>query len=342
MRGFSVRAVTQRARARLGSGAGAPVELSMTYRHLVPLSCPFVALAMAGGCDQPVQAVEDTPVVAPAQSEAALVVESRVDLQAVVDRVASGEVVSAAELETELEADAVAHVDVDVDGKRDELRIVERRVEKAAVFEIRALPSSKAEVTVEAAPVIALVEIEAHADAGTAVARASFSASFATSAKLDAAATVEHTFTGVSVSAEGRMHVEADANVFVAWAFRAGRPTYVAEVFVIHEVDHEPDPCWPPGHCKHGFWKATGERAPGLEKHHDDDITFARGHKPTKGELDRIDADKGGAKTPSKSGNDHDHAKSKKSDKGSSDKGKGSKGSSDKGSSGKGGKGKGK
>lgn len=137
------------------------------------------------------------------------------------------------------------------------------------------------------------------------------------------------------------MHVDADANVFVAWAFRAGRPTYVAEVFVIHEVDHEPDPCWPPGHCKHGFWKATGERAPGLEKRRDDDITFARGHKPTKGELDRIDADRGAAEKPSKSdrGDHHDHAKSKKSDNGSSDAGKGDKGKGDKG---KGGKGKGK
>ena len=320
----------------------AAVELPMTYRHLVTLQGSLVALTVAVGCDQPVQAVEETPA-APAPTEAAMVVEGRVDLQAVVDRVASGVVVSAAELETELEADAVAHVDIDVDGKRDELRIVERRVEKAAVFEIRALPSSKAEVTVETAPVVAEIEIEAHADAGTAIARASFSSSFAASAKLDASTRVEHTFTGVSVSAEGRMHVEADANVFVAWAFRAGRPAYVAEVFVVHEVDHEPDPCWPPGHCKHGLWKATGERAPGIEKRHDDDVTFATGHKPTKGELDRIEADKKSAKKPSKSDHDddHDHAKAKKSDSG--DKGKSSKGSSGKGDKGgKGGKGKGK
>jgi hypothetical protein len=331
VRAFPVRAVTQRAAVWLGSGAGASVELSMTYRHLVTIGSPVAALAMAVACDQPVQAVEETPAAAPAQAEASMVAESRVDLQAVVDRVASGEVVSAAELETELEADAIAHVDIDVDGKRDELRIVERRVDKTAVFEIRALPSSKAEVTVETAPVVAELEVEAQADAGTAVARASFTASFVASAELHETKTVEHRFTGVSVSSEGRMHVEADANVFVAWAFRAGRPVYVAEVFVIHEVEHEPDPCWPPGHCKHGFWKATGDRLPGHDKRHDGDATFARGHKPTKGELDRIAADKHPSK-PSKSDRDDDrdhgksHAKSNKSDKGKSDKGKGGKG----------------
>jgi hypothetical protein len=312
----------------------------MTYRPMVTITCTAITLLWGVACDKPVETVEeDKPAVATAQAEASMVVGSRLDLEAVITRVSSGEVTSAAELEAELEADAVAHVDIDVDGKKDELRIVERRVEKTAVFEIRAVPSSKVDVDIEVAPVVAQIEFEAQADAGAAVARASYSASFAASAKLDASATVEHTFTGVAVTAEGRMHVEADANVFVAWAFRAGRPMYVAEVFVIHEVEPPaPDPCWPPGHCKHGLWKATGEKTRGH-----DDVTFARGHKELgkKGPMDDH------AAKPGK--HDDDHGKAKSASKSSSSKGdkgpsKGSKGPSkgDKGPSkgGKGGKGK--
>jgi hypothetical protein len=308
---------------------------------LVTITCTAISLLWGVACDKP-ETAEETPAPTLAQADASLAMTSHLDLEAVIGRVSSGEVTSAAELEAELEADAVAKVDVDLDGKKDELRIVERRVEKATVFEIRAVPSSKVDIDIEAAPVVAQVEFEAKADAGTAVARASYSASFAATAKVDASATFEHAFTGVAVTAEGRMHVEADANVFVAWAFRAGRPLYVAEVFVIHEVEPPaPDPCWPPGHCKHGLWKATGEKNPGHDKGRDD-VTFARGHKEIgkAGPMDdhKAKADKG------------DHGKAKadakpsasKADKGSSgDKGgKGSSKSDNGGKGGKGGKGK--
>ncbi len=306
----------------------------MTYRPTATITYTVLALCAIGGCDESVD-VEETPAPALAQAEASLAVDTRLDLEAVVARVSSGEVGSAAELEAEL--DAVAHVDLDVDGKRDELRIVERRVDKATVFEIRAVPSSKVDVDVEVAPVVAQIELEAHADAGTAVARASWSASFAAAAKLAAPAPVEHTFTGVVVGAQGRMHVEADANVFVAWAFRPARPVYVAEVFVVHDVDPPAsDPCWPPGHCKHGFWKATGERPPGHDKGRDD-VTFATGHRS----LHDDDVHRGAkhddrdrdhddhAKKPSvkkKAHHDADHG-AKKGNKGGGGKGgKGSKG----------------
>jgi hypothetical protein len=319
----------------------------MTYRPTLAKTCTAISLLWGVACDKPVETVEETPAAAPAQAQASLAADTRLDLEAVITRVSSGEVTSAAELEAELEVDAVAKVDIDLDGKKDELRIVERRAEKVTVFEVRAIPSSKVDVDIEAAPVIAQIEFEAKADAGTAVARASYSASFAASAKLDASATFEHTYTGVVVTAEGRMHVEADANVFVAWAFRAGRPMYVAEVFVLHEVEPEPDPCWPPGHCKHGFWKATGELPPGHEKRRDDDPTFARGHKEIgkPGPMDdHVDKHDGHDDHGKDTGKDKSKADAKpsasKGDKGSSkgaDKGdKGSSKGADKG--GKGGK----
>jgi hypothetical protein len=300
----------------------------MTYRPIATITYTALTLCAVGGCDKPVE-VEETPAPAPAQADATLAADARLDLEAVVARVSSGEVSSAAELEAELDVDAVAHVDLDADGKRDELRIVERRAEKTTVFEIRAVPSSKVDVDVEVAPVVAQIELEAKADAGTAVARASWSASFAAKAKLDAHATVEHTFTGVVVGGEGRMHVEADANVFVAWAFRPARPVYVAEVFVIHEVEPPPsDPCWPPGHCKHGFWKATGDHKKGR-----DDATFATGHKEL-GDRSVVVVHHG-----SKSHDDHAKPSAKKAHHDADHGAKGGKGKGDKG---KGGKGKGK
>lgn len=310
----------------------------MTTRVTATITYTVLALCAVGGCDKPVE-VEQSPAPTPAQAEASLAVDSRIDLEAVVARVSSGEVSSAAELEAELDADAVARVDLDADGKRDELRIVERRVDKGAVFEIRAVPSSKVDVEVEAAPVVAQVELDARAEAGTAVARASWSASFAAVAKVDAKASVEHTFTGVVVGAEGRMHVEAEANAFVVWAFRPARPVYVAEVFVIHDVDPPAaDPCWPPGHCKHGFWKATGEGPPGHEKGRDE-VAFATGHKELR------DHDDGHRSAKADKDRDHDdHAKTSSAKKAhhDADSGAKKKGNDGGGKSDKGGKGKGK
>jgi hypothetical protein len=247
-----------------------------------------VAAVLLFGCDTSVETVAETPAPspsaqpssAPAPEQAEYVAMGRVDLQAVVDGVADGSVKSAAELETKLSGDAVANVDIDADGVRDELRVVEKREDKATVFELHALPSAKvkaeakgeAHVEVAAAPVVAVLRFDAHADLGNVVARASFSDSFVASAKLTANVNVEHTFTGVSVSTEGLMTIDAKANAFVAWTFRPRRPVFVAEVFVIaHAPTPEPDPCWPPGHCKHGFWKATGEEPPGHEKKEHDD-----------------------------------------------------------------------
>lgn len=298
-----------------------PVEGSMRIQRSALLS-----LVMLFGCDAK-ETVAETPApnkdalpasaIAPEQS--AYVAVGRVDLQAVVDGVADGSIKSVAELETKLSSKTVADVDLDADGERDELRIVEKRSDEGAVFEIRALPSAKlkakADIDIEVAPVVAELRLDAHADAGKAIARASFSQSFVASAKLTANVTVEHTFTGVSVSTDGLLQVDGGANAFVAWTFRPRRPLFIAEVFVVaHASTPEPDPCWPPGHCKHGFWKATGEDRPAHWKHDDDhgkpDVR-AKKHDGDHGKPHEVAAKK------------HDDHGKPKSDKGHADKGGG-------------------
>jgi hypothetical protein len=223
-------------------------------RYQALFATTFVALCLSVGvaCDETVQATQDVAVPA----EATLALSGKVDLQALVDAVASGEVEDAAALEKRLASDTIARIDLDEDGKRDEVRIVERRVGERTDFEIRAVPSSQAEIDVALAPRVATLTLEPMPEAGHAIARASYSPSFAATAKLDADATVEHTFIGLGIETNGRLRVDASANAFVGWTFRVGRPVYIAEVFIVaHEVPAR-DPCWPPGHCKHGHWKA--------------------------------------------------------------------------------------
>src|SRR5688572_10581437 len=137
------------------------------------------------------------------------------------------------------------------------------------MFELRAVPSSEPEVTVEAAPLVATLELTADANAGTVQADAKLDASFKAVARIEGKAIATQSFSGISVSAEGGLAVKADANVFIAWAFEAERPRYVAEVFVAKaDKPEEKDPCWPPGHCKHDLWKATGELPPGQQDDH--------------------------------------------------------------------------
>ena len=141
------------------------------------------------------------------------------------------------------------------------------------------MPSSKAEIKLALAPPIATLTFEPKPEAGHAIARASYTPSFAAAAKLDAHATVEHRFVGLAIETNGRLRVESSANAFVGWTFRVGRPVYIAAVFVVEIDVPAHDPCWPPGHCKHGHWKAQGN------DHHDGALVRVsvdgdhRGHK---------------------------------------------------------------
>lgn len=244
----------------------------MSARFPIAVLSAVLTSSLGIACDEPVQAIEASEATpTPVQAEATVRAAGNIDLQAVVDVVASGQVDDATALEKRLAADATARVDLDGDGERDVLRIVEERGRNETVFEIRAVPSSTAKIDVALAPPIATLTIEARPRDGHAIARASYTPSFAATAGLDAHASVEHTFTGIAVETEGRLRVEASANVFVAWTFRVGRPVYVAEVFIVeHHGSH--DPCWPPGHCKHGHWKAERHG----DRHHGDDTALVR------------------------------------------------------------------
>jgi hypothetical protein len=311
----------------------------MLTRRSVHYGCTIVLMLAGFACDKPVEAKKDDP--APQEPvEAMNTVEARVDLQGVVDIVASGEVDSAAALEAKLEPTAETspmRVDIDADGKVDPVRIVEVRGEKSATFELRAVPSTEPEVAVEAAPLVATLELQADANVGEVKAVASLDASFKAVARIssEASASASASFTGIGVSAEGSLEVKAEANAFVSWAFEAERPRYVAEVFIAKAEKPEPDPCWPPGHCKHGLWKATPEDdKPGNGR--DDDDEHGRDH-----DKDKDDKAKGDKDKPEKAEKKpDDKGKSKADDKSKSnkDEGKPSSKSSSKGDTGQPGK----
>jgi hypothetical protein len=321
----------------------------MTRSALVP-SCSIALLVALAGCDkapEPVVEAKPAPPTAAAEpTEAAYTAEARVDLEGIATLVESGEVESATELEADLnaKADGLARVDIDADGELDELRIVEARAEKSTVFEVHAVPSSAKDVTAEAAPIVATVELTADANAGKVEARVALDASFKAVARIEGSGEVTRTLGGIAVNVDGRLEITHEAKPFVAWVFEPERPRYVAQVFIAKaEPPEEKDPCWPPGHCKHDLWKATGEEPPGHEKHDGDDDP-GKAHegdhgKPDKGDKDDKKDDKGDKdddkpakadkpdKKPDDAGKaDKKPAKADKPDKKPDDAGKGDKG----------------
>lgn len=337
----------------------------MTRSALVP-SCSIALLVALAGCDkapEPVVEAKPAPPTAAAEPmEAAYTAEARVDLEGIATLVESGEVESATELEADLnaKADGLARVDIDADGELDELRIVEARAEKSTIFEVHAVPSSAKDVTPEAAPIVATVELKADANAGKVETRVALDASFKAVARIEGSGEVTRTLGGIAVNVDGRLEITHEAKPFVAWVFEPERPRYVAQVFIAKaEPPEEKDPCWPPGHCKHDLWKATGEEPPGHEKHDGDDDR-GKAHdgdhgKPDKGEKKHDDKDDKGAKKadddkpakadkpgkPEKKGDDPGKA-DKKPDGPKPDAGKGDKGKPEKKDDGKGKGGKGK
>jgi hypothetical protein len=292
----------------------------MTRSALIP-SCSLALLALLVACDkapEPVAEAQPAPPAAP-PTEAAYTAEARVDLEGIATLVESGEVQSATELESELNAreGGLASVDIDADGTVDELRIVETRAEKSTVFEVHAVPSSAKEVTAEAAPMVAKVELTADATSSRVDARFSLDASFKSVAKIEGSGEVTRTLGGIGVDVDGRLEITHEAKPFVAWVFEPERPRYVATVFVAKAEKPEPDPCWPPGHCKHDLWKATGEEPPGHERHDEDDE--GHGKKDDKGhaKADKAEdkADKKADKADKKADAPDAPGKSDKSDK---------------------------
>jgi len=206
-----------------------------------------------------------------AQAEAKGEVEAELeaksfDLEAVTKLVKKGDLESAAELEVIIndEARGYNRIDIDADGKVDHVQVVElepeARVEGNAdagaevVLELRVIPSSKPEV--EAAVTFATVTFVRHPVNSEVEIRASFTA-VVQDPEL-------HVYTHV-IPVRIDTGVIVGGSVFLSWVYATERPVYVG-VYVVDERGY-----WiPPGHLKHGHWKADG--------HHEEVEVHGHGH----------------------------------------------------------------
>jgi hypothetical protein len=202
-------------------------------------------------------------VEAGAEAEVAVVIApASFDLEAVASVVHEGEVESAAELEVLVndEARGYNRIDIDADGKIDHIQVVEVKgpsveieadaeveaeanVAADAVLELRAVPSSSA--SVEAAVTFATVSFVRRSASSEVEIRAGYTA-------------VVHqpkvrVYTRV-VPVKLEAGVLVGGSLFLTWLYAVDRPVYVG----VYEVDARGR--WiPPGHVKHGHWKATGD-----------------------------------------------------------------------------------
>ncbi|MCA9661901.1 MAG: hypothetical protein KC486_26415 [Myxococcales bacterium] len=221
------------------------------------------------------------------------------ELEVVADLIKEGEIESAAELEVLIndEARGINHVDIDADGTIDHIQVVEVRgptvdveVDAAAAVDVDLEVDAEVEGVAEAAAVAA-AEVKAEAaviaDADvvfelraipSSSAKAEAAVSFASAGfvahEADAEVEIRAGFHAVVPQPEvtvitHRVPVSFEANVivgggaFFTWVYAPARVTYVGT----YEVDT--DGRWiPPGHVKHGHWKATGDGPPGHAKVH--------------------------------------------------------------------------
>ncbi|MEZ4454063.1 MAG: hypothetical protein R3B09_31705 [Nannocystaceae bacterium] len=262
----------------------------------------FVALALAApllACDSQAEVKAEASQEVAVQAEAGaevdaaagvavavnpeVVAEGKIEIkpadfkiEAVGAAIEAGEIESAAELEVMINAEAsdINHLDVDLDGTIDHIQVVEVRaptvvaevdaevdaearaavdVEAAAVasadvsFEFRVIPSSRA--TIDAGVVFASTAFVHHH------ARAELEVRTAFTAVVPQPEVHVHAFV---TPFEFHAGVVVGGPALIAWAFAPARPVYVGT----YDVDVEGR--WiPPGHLKHGHWKATGDGPPG-------------------------------------------------------------------------------
>jgi hypothetical protein len=215
-----------------------------------------------GGCDQTPTKADDSPalqaphVAANVQAEpaspATALTEMQIDptmldLRAAAELVEQGEIATAEDLEVALNdpTRALSKVDIDVDGKVDPLHVVEVRDETTAErkLEIRAVPTSKLDAGYEVRVAeLAFAPVEADGEV-------EFQARY--SGGPDAEDEVAHRR---RVKATFGDHVVVDVSVpLVGWLYIRGRPMFYG--VWVHE--HRGVKI-PPGHLKHGHWKAQG------------------------------------------------------------------------------------
>jgi hypothetical protein len=270
------------------------------------------------------EATLEAETKAAGSAKAEVVIEpASFDLEAVAGIVQAGELESAAELEVIVndEGRGYNHIDVDADGTIDHVQVVEveadaeaeAEVEADVALELRVVPSSAR--SVDAAVAFATVTFARH--------------------PVDSEVEIRARYTAVVRQPEVKVYahvvpVEIDAgvvvggSVFLSWVYAVERPVYVG----VYEVDERGH--WiPPGHVKHGHWKATGHTSAHGSKKSDARVVIdVRGGTKSSTKLDLGGKGKGSAKA-------HGGHVSGGSSKGSSSKGSKGKGSKGKGSKGK-------
>lgn len=214
----------------LGCDSGPPASGQAEVKQAAAVDAKVEARADVAAAAQAgtAVAVAVPPLKAVADVEAALgkqivVRAADLELAALADLLARGEVKSALELELLLNAPgAAAHrVDLDADGALDYLQVVEVRADGAVHFELRAIPSSKVDVSL-AVLVATLATIRAEAEGAVKVV-ASYGAAVAGGAEVRVERVLKASFEGGAVAL-----AEPGAGAFVAWTFDPVRPAYVS------------------------------------------------------------------------------------------------------------------
>lgn len=214
---------------------------------------------LVAGCDTKGEAIPaanaeaPTNVQAVASVEADAAVEAKIDpkdfdLEAVASVVEEGKIESAAELEVIIndEERGINHIDIDADGKIDHVQVVEVEESTEAdgdvVLELRVVPSSSG--SVDAAIVFATTSFTRHSSKSEVEIRTRYTAVVHHHH--------EHEYVYV-VPVKLKAGVVVGGSVFLSWVFAVDRSVYVG-VYTVDDHGH-----WiPPGHLKHGHWKAKG------------------------------------------------------------------------------------
>lgn len=177
-------------------------------------------------------------------------------------------------------SEGINKIDLDGDGTIDEVSVVEVRDGGKTKFELRVLPSTKKKQKKdpEVYVTIAFIELEP--------------------VEADSKVMVEVYFTDVvehdddnfySFEFEATFtedHVEVEDGAFVTWVYEVNRPVFYGAYFYVEvstvDVHAVEEGCWPPGHCKHGHWKARGSHSVHVKhkvKHHKVKVKHKHKHK---------------------------------------------------------------
>jgi hypothetical protein len=174
------------------------------------------ATIAGGGCNRTTEAPPPAAITA-----------ADVDLPATVEVVRSARVRDAADLQRRLNRDSGPRVDIDHDGRRDALRVLERRNGNRRTLEIRALPSTRRGAPIDSAVPVAYLDFAPDGERVDVVARY---------AEIVVQAPPPITFVVTPIP-----------GTFVYWLVFAEHPIYVAPVIEVEHVHMK--------HYKHYKWR---------------------------------------------------------------------------------------